>query len=68
MHPMENIEEFCKEWLAAWTGNDPENLIGYYADKMYYQDLLILKEFQSKQIFSSISKNCWHKIRSGNGC
>ena len=30
--------EFCKSWLAAWTGNQPNTLIQYYADDTYYQD------------------------------
>lgn len=30
--------EFCKDWLAAWTGNKPDFLIQYYADDVYYQD------------------------------
>ncbi len=30
--------EFCKHWLAAWTGNQPDVLIQYYAEDTYYQD------------------------------
>jgi len=29
---------FCQDWLAAWTGNQPERLIGFYSDDAYYQD------------------------------
>lgn len=30
--------EFCEPWLQAWTGNQPEKLIGFYAENAYYQD------------------------------
>lgn len=29
---------FCKIWLAAWTGNRPDLLISFYSDQAYYQD------------------------------
>ncbi len=29
---------FCTEWLAAWTGNDPETLVSYYDDNALYSD------------------------------
>ena len=29
---------FCKVWLAAWTGNQPDQLIQFYDFKAYYQD------------------------------
>ena len=32
------LESFCNDWLAAWTGNNPEKLISYYAVDAYYQD------------------------------
>ena len=34
----EILENFCKEWLNAWTGNNPEKLIDFYADDAYYRD------------------------------
>ncbi|QEE16981.1 nuclear transport factor 2 family protein [Promethearchaeum syntrophicum] len=34
----ENLELFCNEWLNAWTGNKPKNLIDFYADDTYYRD------------------------------
>jgi len=30
--------EFCKKWLKAWTGNNPEKLIEFYNKNCYYQD------------------------------
>ncbi len=30
--------EFCRAWLPAWTGNQPEKLIEFYADDALYLD------------------------------
>ncbi|MFW9799197.1 MAG: nuclear transport factor 2 family protein [Candidatus Thorarchaeota archaeon] len=30
--------EFCKEWLSAWTGNQPEKLIEFYTKDAFYKD------------------------------
>jgi len=32
------IIEFCKPWLAAWTGNKPEKLIEFYSKDAFYRD------------------------------
>ncbi|MHA1902359.1 MAG: nuclear transport factor 2 family protein [Candidatus Thorarchaeota archaeon] len=29
---------FCKDWLAAWTGNNPLGLIQFYAKDAFYSD------------------------------
>ena len=29
---------FCKAWLTAWTGNQPDTLISFYEEDAYYQD------------------------------
>ncbi|MBX9655031.1 nuclear transport factor 2 family protein [bacterium] len=34
----ENRKTFIDEWLASWTGNQPEKLMTYYAEDAYYQD------------------------------
>ena len=34
----EILENFCKEWLNAWTGNKPKKLIDFYSDDAYYRD------------------------------
>lgn len=34
----EELISFCTEWLAAWTGNDPDALISYYDDQALYSD------------------------------
>jgi steroid delta-isomerase-like uncharacterized protein len=30
--------QFCSRWLGAWTGNRPEELIGFYAEDAFYLD------------------------------
>lgn len=30
--------EFAARWLPAWTGNDPERLVSFYADDAVYVD------------------------------
>ncbi|MFX1565676.1 MAG: nuclear transport factor 2 family protein [Promethearchaeota archaeon] len=32
------ILEFCRRWLPAWTGNQPDTLLNFYADKAFYAD------------------------------
>jgi hypothetical protein len=32
------LEVFCEEWLAAWTGNDPDTLLSYYHKDAMYTD------------------------------
>lgn len=34
----DELTAFCTEWLAAWTGNDPDTLISYYDDNALYSD------------------------------
>jgi ketosteroid isomerase-like protein len=34
----EQAREFAERWLPAWTGNDPERLVSFYADDAYYAD------------------------------
>jgi hypothetical protein len=29
---------FAARWLPAWTGNDPQHLVGFYADDAFYLD------------------------------
>jgi len=33
-----NLRLFCKEWLNAWTGNNPKKLIDFYSDDTNYRD------------------------------
>lgn len=32
------ILEFCRKWLPAWTGNEPEKLLEFYAENAFYID------------------------------
>jgi hypothetical protein len=32
------ILEFCRRWLPAWTGNQPETLLDFYTDNTIYLD------------------------------
>lgn len=32
------LTTFCEEWLAAWSGNNPDILISYYAENALYSD------------------------------
>lgn len=34
----EEARAFCQRWLAAWTGNQPERLLQFYAEDAYYRD------------------------------
>jgi len=34
----EELVDYCNNWLAAWTGNNPEVLITFYSEDSYYQD------------------------------
>lgn len=33
-----NIQQFCNEWLNAWSGNQPEQLLAYYSENTFYSD------------------------------
>ena len=32
------ILEFCRQWLPAWTGNDPDKLLQFYTQNAFYSD------------------------------
>ena len=32
------MERLCDGWFAAWTGNDPERLLGHYSEGCVYVD------------------------------
>ena len=38
MKNTQDLVTFCKEWLNAWTGNNPAELIKFYDEHAYYQD------------------------------
>ena len=35
---IKDAELFCGSWLPAWTGNNPETLIKFYAHNAFYLD------------------------------
>ncbi len=35
---MKNLQQFCDEWLEAWTGNRPEYLMSFYSHDAFYRD------------------------------
>lgn len=43
---LKEAEEFCIRWLSAWTGNQPEHLISFYAKDAFYSDPTAKKGFQ----------------------
>jgi steroid delta-isomerase-like uncharacterized protein len=38
MLPMEKLQTFCNNWLNAWTGNKPEELLSFYTADAFYSD------------------------------
>ena len=34
----DELFEFCSEWLKAWTGNNPDELLSYYDENALYSD------------------------------
>jgi hypothetical protein len=34
----DEARRFAERWLPAWTGNDPERLVSFYSDDVYYSD------------------------------
>ena len=34
----DQIFHFCDEWLLSWTGNKPDQLIGFYSSDAFYSD------------------------------
>lgn len=35
---IEEARRFADSWLPAWTGNEPERLLEFYADDAFYSD------------------------------
>ena len=34
----EELLDFCERWLAAWSGEDLETLVGFYSEDAFYSD------------------------------
>ena len=39
---------FAERWLPAWTGNDPELLVSFYAEDAFYSDPAVPQGVQGK--------------------
>ncbi|MBL7684707.1 MAG: nuclear transport factor 2 family protein [Deltaproteobacteria bacterium] len=35
---IEDLKIFCTDWLSSWTGNQPQQLLSFYASQAYYRD------------------------------
>ena len=35
---MDILTDFCTDWLGAWTGNQPEQLMTFYTEDAFYSD------------------------------
>lgn len=46
---LKKAEEFCEQWLAAWTGNRPDYLISFYSDEAFYSDPYIPQGLKGKE-------------------
>jgi len=46
---MDNINEFCTNWLNSWTGNNPEQLLNYYTEDAFYSDPATRQGIRSHQ-------------------
>ena len=38
MNDYQDLLTFCKDWLSAWTGNNPAGLLKFYDENAFYQD------------------------------
>ncbi len=34
----DELLDFCRDWLNAWTGNNPDELLSYYHEEALYSD------------------------------
>ena len=48
--------EFCRRWLAAWTGNQPEKLREFYTEDAYYRDPARPAGLQGPELLSYFRK------------
>jgi steroid delta-isomerase-like uncharacterized protein len=41
--------EFASRWLPAWTGGDPESLLAFYTDDVFYRDPAVADGVRGKE-------------------
>ena len=69
---MKDIINFCQNWLASWTGNNPEKLISFYSKTAFYQDPAYPKGLKGhdnlfpyfKKILAANPKWIWRMIEA----
>lgn len=42
---------YFKEWMEAWNSNDPENLLSFYHDEIFYKTPIISQTIKGKDEF-----------------
>lgn len=57
-----NLTQFCDEWLKAWSGNQPEQLLAFYSDNAFYSDPAFPNGLSGK----SALKNYFIKLLAAN--
>lgn len=48
LSPKEAVE-FTDRWLPAWTGNDPDRLVSFYSDDVFYSDPAVPDGIEGKE-------------------
>jgi len=53
MHSMtpDEAREFTAKWLPAWTGNNPQAVLSFYTDDVFYLDPTVPEGLRGKQAF-----------------
>src|SRR3990167_5441256 len=49
MFTREQAKQFASKWLPTWTGNQPEKLISFYAEDIFYLDPANSRGIQGKE-------------------
>jgi steroid delta-isomerase-like uncharacterized protein len=48
MYSISQAQDFASRWLPAWTGNQPEALLNFYAEDTFYSDPAVPQGVQGK--------------------
>jgi steroid delta-isomerase-like uncharacterized protein len=48
MYSISQAQDFAARWLPAWTGNQPEALLNFYAEDTFYSDPAVPQGVQGK--------------------
>lgn len=55
-----DLDLFCSKWLAAWTGNRPEELLEFYAEDALYRDPALPNGISGKELLPYFKKLLAH--------